>query len=141
MKTLKPVSLQLLSSSGLFRINTNTYVAHATDGTDETDFATRLQTAKRSPVKPSKADTSPHFNFTSSDASFRDQRTVPFPAFTHGGDGHRSDSSDSSLDHPNDRPRAQHSRSSRRSSQSHYEMTLDDGYRNGPHAECGRSSS
>jgi aquaporin related protein len=66
---------------------------------------------------------------------------VPFPAFIHGGDGHRSDSSDISLDHPNNRPRAQHSRSSRRSSQSHYEVISDNSYRNGPHAECGRSNS
>jgi aquaporin related protein len=121
--------------------DTDTYTAQSTDGTDETDFATRLQTAKRNPANIARPVTSLQSNTTSSDTSLRDKVPQPFPAFVHGSDGHRSDNSDSALDHPNDRPRAQHSRSSRRSSQSHYEMTPDDGYRNGPRAESGRSSS
>ena len=109
-----------------------------TDGTDETDFATRLQSAKRNPVAPSRHTMTSHYNTTLLDSTTNEKPSQPSTAFRYGGDGHRSDSS---LDHPNDRPRAQHTRSSRRSSQ-YYEMTpSNNSYRSGPSAESGRSSS
>lgn len=70
-----------------------------------------------------------------------DELSQPMPAFIHGGDGHHSDTDSSSLDHPNERPRAQHTHSSRRSTQTQHEMASNIGYRNGPSAESGTSSS
>jgi aquaporin related protein len=119
--------------------STDTPIArHTTDGADETDFATRLQTAKRNPAKVPPQTTSPHHGTMPLHSATHGKISQPIPAFIHGGDGHHR--SDNSLDHPNDRPRAQHTRS-RRSSQSNYEMTSDSSYRNGPNAESGRSSS
>ncbi|KAF2823211.1 aquaporin [Ophiobolus disseminans] len=110
-----------------------------TDGTDESDYAPRRQTTKRYPVNPTRATMSSHVNTMSLDSTAYDKPNQPAPAFIHGGDGHRSESS---LDHPNNRPRAHHSRSSRRSSHSHFEMMpSDDSYRSGPDVESGRSSS
>jgi aquaporin related protein len=112
-----------------------------TDGANETDFATRLQHAKRNPAMQKRQPKSPDHN-TSMDAAADVKSSAPMPAFLHGGDGHhRSDSDNDSLDHPNDRPRAQHTHSSRRSSQSNYEIASDRSYRNGPSAESGKSSS
>jgi aquaporin related protein len=103
---------------------------HLTDGTNETDFAACLQNAKGNPTTMPRR--------TASSAGVN----PILPAFNHGGDAHHSsDSSDESLDHPNNRPRAQHTHSSRRSSQSNYDMASDHSYRHGPSAESSRSSS
>jgi aquaporin related protein len=68
----------------------------------------------------------------------------PAAVHQHGYDGHHS------IDHPNDRPRAQHrstsaygslhSRSQSRSHHSHYEEVSDRSFRSGPSAESGSSS-
>lgn len=108
-----------------------------TDGTLETDFATRLQHAKRNPALPLRPARSSHEDVELSVTPANGKSGQQGPAFVHGGDGHhRSDTGDSTLDHPNDRPRAQHTRSSRNSSASRY-----DSYRGGPSAESGRLSS
>jgi aquaporin related protein len=124
--------------------NANASAAHrTTDGTDETDFGTRVQTAKSGPVTPSRqVGSSSQYDTTFTGSTMNGEVSQPMPAFTHGGDGHhRSHTGSESLDHPNERPRAKHTRSSRRSSQSHYEMASNNSYRHGPSAESGRSSS
>jgi hypothetical protein len=120
--------------------STDTSIArHTTDGADETDFATRLQTAKRNPAKVVPPQTaSPHRGTMLLHSTTPGKISQPTPAFIYSGDGHHR--SENSLDHPNDRPRAQHTRS-RRSSQSNYEMASDSSYHNGPNAEAGRSGS
>ncbi|KAH7406232.1 aquaporin-like protein [Phaeosphaeria sp. MPI-PUGE-AT-0046c] len=108
-----------------------------TDGTLETGFATRLQHAKRNPALPPCQRTSLQEAVDLPVSTTNRLLSQPLPAFVYGGDGHhRSDSDDQTLDHPNDRPRAQHTHNSRLSSGSRY-----DSYRNGPSAESGRSNS
>lgn len=110
-----------------------------TDGANETEYAHRFTSrpkTQRYPVTPSRRDPSSDSNI-SMQTALHVKPSTPAPAFLHGFDGHRSDSY---LDHPNDRPRAQHTCSSRRSSRSHYELS-DRSYRSGPDAESGRSSS
>jgi aquaporin related protein len=100
---------------------------HTTDGTYEID----LTTTNQQPQATSYHAGTPLHSKT------HDKINQPMPAFVHGGDGHHR--SDESLDHPNNRPRAQHTRS-QRSSRSHYGITPDDSYRHGPSAESGRST-
>ncbi|KAF2034305.1 aquaporin [Setomelanomma holmii] len=108
-----------------------------TDGTNESDFATRLQCAKHNPVSPPRPVASSHYHTTSMGSILREKPSQPSAAFAYGGDGHHSDDH---IDHPTDRPRAQHGRGSRRSSHSHYEREpSDDSYRSGPSAESGSS--
>ncbi|KAF1830961.1 aquaporin-like protein [Decorospora gaudefroyi] len=104
---------QTSTSPGLFL---NTYPdlpagRHATDGTNEHDFAAR--------------------------SSIRDMEkpATPMQAYIHGLDGHRSAAA--RVNHPEDRPRAHHQR---RDSSPH-ESASDISYRNGPSAESGSSES
>ncbi|KAF2022154.1 aquaporin-like protein [Aaosphaeria arxii CBS 175.79] len=118
------------SSTGLAR--------RTTDGTDDSDFLP--------PIHPiNKPFTQPHFlssshYTTTSASSAHSQPTRPPRVYRHGLDGNRSaSSSESALDHPNDRPRAQHRRSTIRPSRARSE-TSDSSYRSGPSLES-RSSS
>ncbi|KAH3939350.1 hypothetical protein HBH98_238780 [Parastagonospora nodorum] len=122
------------------RDETRTSTRQTTDGTDETDFGTRIQTAKRNPAAPARQNTSSRYDTTFSGSTTNGELSQPMQAFVHGGDGHRSDTDTSSLDHPNERPRAQHTYSSRRSNQSNHDMASNIGYRNGPSVESGTSS-
>ncbi|KAH7078774.1 aquaporin-like protein [Paraphoma chrysanthemicola] len=109
-----------------------------TDGTNDTDFATRFQHAKHNPVTPPCQVASSHYHSTSRGTTLREKPSQTSPAFHFGGDGHYSDTS---LDHPTDRPRAHHIRGSRRSSHSHFEVApSESSYRSGPTAESGSSS-
>ncbi|KAF1841548.1 aquaporin [Cucurbitaria berberidis CBS 394.84] len=103
---------------------------HGTDGANEHDFASQLQSGKRQPsriqrqVKPSSnTATMEHI----------EKPTHPEAVFAQGMDGHRSDNA---VNHPDDRPRAQHKRAS-----SNYEIASDRSYRSGPDAESGSSMS
>ncbi len=103
--------VSLASYSVAFSIDANKLTARrTTDGTDEYDFAAQFQTGmrhhtrKHAPKEKPAPNSSPHVN---------------------GLDGHRSNL-DNSINHPDDRPRAQHT---------------DHSYRNGPAAESGSSRS
>ncbi|KAF1936533.1 aquaporin-like protein [Clathrospora elynae] len=98
---------------------------HATDGANEHDFSAQSHSEKRQPTRLQR-------QVMPSTTGPTKKPTTPAPAFTHGMDGHQSDH----VNHPDDRPRAQHTHSS-----SHYEMASDQSYRHGPNAESGSSES
>ncbi|KAH8710207.1 aquaporin-like protein [Phaeosphaeriaceae sp. PMI808] len=99
-----------------------------TDGTDETNFATYFQ--------PNMKKAPPAHQTISMDAARREKLTkpipAPMPAFQHGGDGHhQSSNANTSINHPDDRPRAHHTRI----------LGYDHSYRSGPSTESGTSSA
>ncbi|CAO2657224.1 Nn.00g033500.m01.CDS01 [Neocucurbitaria sp. VM-36] len=114
--------------------DTRTSTRHTTDGTDEHDFATQLQSGTRQPARIQRQVMPSSNNPT--DTADVEKPTQPSPAFAHGMDGHRSDSLNTAAQQHDDRPRAQHKRNS-----SHYEMASDQSYHNGPSAESGSSRS
>jgi aquaporin related protein len=112
------------------------------DGADETSegFADRFKTVKGQRSTVPRQSFSSHDNIIPMGPNSYELPSQPTAVHQHGFDGHRSDSS---IDHPGDRPRAKHTHSkiSRRPSATQYEMTSDVSYRNGPRAESGGSSS
>lgn len=105
-----------------------------TDGTNETNFAPPFESTARHITGLHHHTTASHNNVKPMVSTGQPKTTKPAPAFHHGMDGHRSDND---IDHPDNRPRAKHTRSSN----SRYEMASDNGYRDGPNAESGQSSS
>lgn len=116
-----------------------------TDGTAESDFVPPFHPINR-PISELHKPTLPRYNVnkiklaSSGAISLSDVPHKPQTAFPHGGDGHYS------IDHPNERPRAQHRQSSysmhsRSHSQpeSQYEEASELSYRSGPGAESGGS--
>jgi aquaporin related protein len=114
----------------------------AHDGADERseDIAARSEAFKSQRSTVPRQSVSSHDNIIPMSSNAHALPSQPTAVHQHGFDGHRSDSS---IDHPGDRPRAKHTRSnmSRRPSASQYEMTSDASYRNGPSAESGGSSN
>ncbi|KAG9189826.1 hypothetical protein G6011_06694 [Alternaria panax] len=104
---------------------------HATDGTDEHDFAKRLRSGTRQPTMAQR-QAMPSLETISTSTSCVEKPAAPLPAHMQTFDGHRSDI----VNHPEDRPRAHHKRGS-----SQYEMASESSYRNGPSAESGSSES
>ncbi|ORY19671.1 aquaporin-like protein [Clohesyomyces aquaticus] len=113
-----------------------------TDGTDETGMLPPVQSINMPTY--GNAFASSHRQTTSMDTN--GSTSIPMhtvPAFKHGGDGHQS--RPTSIKHPEDRPRAQHRRSSssrRHSHPRHYERHETDTescYSNGPSAESGQA--
>ena len=76
------------------------------DGTDETEFTPPFHPINK-PLGSQRArsKTPPNMTFTRPTASVSPEPDKPLPAYHHGGDGHQSPGL---IDHPNDRPRAQH---------------------------------
>jgi aquaporin related protein len=118
-----------------------------TDGTNESGFVPPIHPLNES-VRPRLSISSRYItnNTASTDTgaySLPNLPRQPAPIHQHGFDGHHS------IDHPNDRPRAQHrnisnrsvhSRSRSRSQHSHHEEASDRSFRSAPSAESGSSS-
>lgn len=116
-----------------------------TDGTNESEFSPPFNQASRPAPELHKSilpryNVNGHISTESGGIALSNLPNKPPASFHHGGDGQYS------IDHPNERPRAQHglsSYSSRSRSQSHpepqYEETSERSYRSGPSAESGGS--
>ncbi|KAF2254872.1 aquaporin [Trematosphaeria pertusa] len=111
-----------------------------TDGTDESELMSPIHPINKS--DPPRQPRSSHYNTNttmSADTGMYPLPSQPLPVHQHGFDGHRSRGS---VDHPNERPRAQHRRSSvssRSHPRSHYEDASDHSFRSSPSAESGES--
>ncbi|KAF2440650.1 aquaporin-like protein, partial [Karstenula rhodostoma CBS 690.94] len=118
---------------------------HNTDGTNDSDFLPPFHPLNK-PVSEQQKPTLPHHHVNG--GTWTEMGAIPLsdlpkepPAtFQHGGDGHYS------IDHPNERPRAQHlprsylTRSrSQPYSESQYEEASEQSYRSGPSVESGGS--
>ena len=118
--------------------------ARRTDGTDETDFFPPIHPINK-PLPPRQTSVALPYQHTSSCCNEASTDTAkfslpsqPLPIYQqHGMDGHHSRTE---IDHPNDRPRARHRRSSL-SSHSHYTSHRDSdsahSYHSGPSVESG----
>jgi aquaporin related protein len=104
---------------------------HATDGTDEHDFAKQLRFGTTQPTMAQR-QAMPSFDTLSTSTGCMEKPAAPMPVHMQTFDGHRSDI----VNHPEDRPRAHHKRGSLQ-----YEVSSDASYRNGPSAESGSSES
>ena len=136
-----------MNGTGYISSNSSTPGHVTTDGTNESDFVPPFHPIDRSVSerqKPALPRCHVNKNTTPDKGaiSLSDLPHKPPATFRHGGDGHYS------IDHPNERPRAQHSLSSysRHSrSQSHpesqYEEASEQSYRSGPSVESGGSDS
>jgi aquaporin related protein len=121
MRTSTGMSHQLLSQS-----KGDTFLHHysdfapgvrATDATDERDFAPQQIQRHAMPSLTLPQSENP---------------ATPSPAHIPSMDGHHS------INHPDDRPRAKHPRTS--TTTDNYEMSSDAAYRHGPDAESGTTS-
>lgn len=106
------------------------------DGTDESEFLPPFHPISKSLAQQPVKRTSPaHPAANGNGRSSNPLR--PLPVYQHGGDGHRSQTF---IDRPSDRPRAQH-RPATGSSRSRYSEHDSDGrYRRGPSLESGSST-
>ncbi|KAF2876978.1 aquaporin-like protein, partial [Massariosphaeria phaeospora] len=105
-----------------------------TDGTDDTAFL-----PPNRPINgplPSRSSSWSRYTTANVGTGVGSLPAHPLPTLQHGSDGHYSERSP--IDHPNDRPRAQHRRSSL-SSRSQYEIASEHSYRSGPSTESGSS--
>ncbi|OAG10354.1 aquaporin-like protein, partial [Paraphaeosphaeria sporulosa] len=114
-------------------------VRATTDGTNESDFLHPFH-----PLNKPVSELQKPVLTESSAIPLSNLPSKPSATFQHGGDGQYS------IDHPNERPRAQHlprsystrARSlSQPYSESHYDETSEQSYRNGPSIESGDSGS
>jgi len=105
---------------------------HATDGADEHDFVTQLQSGKRQPTKVHCQAMPSLHGAASTMTDYTEEPMTPTLTSMHTLDGHRSDT----INHPDDRPHAHHKRNS-----SGHEMASDSSYRHGPNVESGSSES
>jgi aquaporin rerated protein, other eukaryote len=112
---------------------------HATDGADDTEFLPPFHPINKSLTQPHLVSPT-GIDTVLAEIGLPDLPERPIPACQLGNDGQVSDP-DSSIDHPNDRPRAHNSHSTARSSRSHYTESTDQSYRNGPDLELGSSRS
>jgi len=116
-----------------FHVHSNICVAlHATDGTDEHDFVIQFQSGNRQPTKIHHQALSSLHGTTSTITDCIEKPRASTPVYMHNLDGHRT----KTINHPDDRPRAHHRRSS-----SQHEMASESSYRHGPNAESGSSES
>ncbi|KAL5406704.1 hypothetical protein PMIN04_011953 [Paraphaeosphaeria minitans] len=122
-------------------------VRATTDGTHEPDLLPPFHPLNR-PVSGLQKPSLPRYHVNGDVSTelgaipLSDLPNKPSATFQHGGDGHYS------IDHPNERPRAQHllgSYSTRSRSQpyseSHYDDASEQSYRSGPSVESGDSDS
>ncbi|KAF2258366.1 aquaporin-like protein [Lojkania enalia] len=105
---------------------------HRTDGTDESEFLQPVHPIGN-PLPPSRLNVSTPRGVSSADTGMYFIPSHPSPVYLHGSDGQHSP-----IDHANERPRAQHRRSSLNSSRSRYtELESETSYQSGPTAESG----
>ncbi|RMZ69380.1 aquaporin [Pyrenophora seminiperda CCB06] len=106
---------------------------HDNDGTNEHDAVIKiLQLGKRQPTKIHRQAMPSLYDTISTTTDCIEKPTAPTPVYMHNLDGHRSET----INHPDDRPRAHHKRSSPQ-----HETASDSSYRHGPNAESASSES
>ncbi|KAF2000739.1 aquaporin-like protein [Amniculicola lignicola CBS 123094] len=103
-----------------------------TDGTDESDFLPPIH-----PINERLQERRPTTSFLYNTTSASSVPNPPQPIFRLGGDAHHSHTS---INHPNNRPRAQHRGSSFSSRMHSAEQESDHSYRSAPSAESGSIS-
>lgn len=105
-----------------------------TDGADEVDFATQLQGGKRQPAHVRHQVMSSSEKIASPPTACVGRPAYGPATLAYGMDGHRSESEAVVVNHPDDRPRAHHTKKL-----ANNETMSEQSYRSGPSAESGSS--